>query len=236
MHQRTGRSEDQQLLKRSEPDRSRLPAEGKETDMTQAPYRTKMRDSMVTIASRIVAEEGLGALQARRISQEAGCAVGTLYNVFGGLDFLIIEANARTLDALGETLAAADRAAAKGETADRLLALALAYLDFATKHSKAWRAVFEHHMSPGSDVPDWYRVRQGGLFGLVETILQPVIADAPERSSAARALFSAVHGIVTIALDRKLAEFDYAEAARQVRFVVRSVAMGLPTPSSSAPH
>jgi AcrR family transcriptional regulator len=205
-------------------------------DMTQAPYRTKMRDSMVTIASRIVAEEGLGALQARRISQEAGCAIGTLYNVFGGLDFLIIEANARTLDALGETLSAADGAAAEGDAVDRLLALALAYLDFATKHSKAWRAVFEHHMSPGADVPDWYRLRQGALFGLVETILQSVIPDSVDRSSAARALFSAVHGIVTMALDRKLAEFDYAEAERQVRFIVRSVAMGLPAPSRSAPH
>lgn len=204
--------------------------------MTQAPYRTKMRDSMVAIASRIVNEEGLAAVQARRISQEAGCAVGTLYNVFGGLDFLIIEANAMTLATLGETLAKANADAANSETpalGDRLLALALGYLKFADANSRAWRAVFEHHMTPGTDVPTWYRERQGGLFALIEALLSKVIADPSARSSAARAMFSAVHGIVAISLDEKLGAFDLAEAERQVRFVVKSVADGLAGPSTA---
>jgi AcrR family transcriptional regulator len=201
--------------------------EEEEPMKAQAPYRTKMRDSMVAIASRIVAVEGLAALQARRIALEAGCAVGTLYNVFGGLDFLIIEANATTLDELGAVLAKADVATAAGSNADRLLALALAYLGFANDNSNAWRAVFEHHMSPGTEVPAWYRERQGRLFGMVEAILQSTIADPVARSSSARALFSAVHGIVTIALDRKLGDFDLEEARRQVTFVVKAVAAGL---------
>jgi AcrR family transcriptional regulator len=203
--------------------------------MTQASYRTKMRDSMIVIASRIVTEEGLPAVQARRISQEAGCAVGTLYNVFGGLDFLIIEANAVTLAALGETLAKADGEAAAGpsSSADRLMALALAYLSFANGNSMAWRAVFEHHMTPGTDVPAWYRERQGGLFALIEAQLVKVIADPAERGSAARALFSAVHGIVAISLDHKLGDFDLTEAERQVRFIVKSVAGGLVGPATA---
>lgn len=200
----------------------------------QAPYRTKMRDSMVMIASRIVNEEGLAAVQARRISQEAGCAVGTLYNVFGGLDYLIIEANAATLATLGEALAKADAASGNpaAPLAQRLLALANAYLRFANDNSKAWRAVFEHHMTPGTEVPAWYRERQGGLFALIESLLKDVVADRAERGSAARALFSAVHGIVAISLDQKLGDFDLAEAERQVQFVVRSVANGLTGPST----
>ncbi len=195
--------------------------------MTQPPYRTKMRDAMVAIASRIVRDEGLAAVQARRISQEAGCAVGTLYNVFGGLDFLIIEANAETLTALGKTLAEADARVASGTIGDRLLALAIAYLRFANDHNKAWRAVFEHHMTPGTEVPTWYRERQSGLFALIESILGKVMPDPIARGSAARALFSAVHGIVAISLDHKLGDFDLAEAERQVQFVVKSVADGL---------
>ena len=203
--------------------------------MEKAPYRTKMRESMVAIASRIVGEEGLAAVQARRVAQEAGCAVGTLYNVFGGLDHLIVEANANTLDALGDGLAKADAAAAAGTVADRLLALALAYLEFAVANNKAWRALFEHHMAPGSEVPAWYRDRQSGLFGRVEAILEPLITEKGARSSAARALFSAVHGIVSISLDQKLGDFDRTESDRQVRFVVKSIADGL-SALASAPR
>ena len=199
----------------------------------QAPYRQKMRDDMLAIANRLVATEGLGALQARRIALEAKCAVGTLYNVFGGLDYLIIEANACTLDSLGVELASANQAAAAGSVAERLLALALAYLGFANTHTKAWRAVFEHQLAANVEVPDWYRQRQGTLFALVEDILDRVDPNPVVRISNARALFSAVHGIVAISLDSKLGDFNYAEAERQVRFVVTAIATGLAKPQTS---
>jgi AcrR family transcriptional regulator len=200
-----------------------------EAPMTEAPYREKMRETMLTIANRIVATEGLSALQARRISQEAGCAVGTLYNIFGGLDYLIIEANASTLDELSRALTLANASARGSILNDQLLALATAYLRFANDRNRSWRAVFEHHMSPGSDVPIWYRDRQGALFALVEGQLAPVMADVTARHSAARALFSAVHGIVAISLDSKLGDFDFDEAERQVKFIVDAVAKGLRT-------
>jgi AcrR family transcriptional regulator len=195
--------------------------------MPKAPYRRQMRDSMIAIAARIVATEGLSAVQARRVAQEAGCAVGTLYNVFGGLDFLIIEANATTLDALRTALGEADTEAMAGPPGRRLLALALAYLHFANERSHAWRAVFEHHMLPGVDVPSWYRERQAALFGMVESILRDAVGGEAPLASSARALFAAVHGIVTIALDRKLGDFDLAETERQVKFVVTAIAAGL---------
>ncbi len=193
----------------------------------QGSYRTKMRDHMLEIANRIISAEGLAAVQARRVAQEAGCAVGTLYNVFGGLDLLIIEANARTLDALRDKLARANEAASAAPMSDRLLGLALEYLEFASTHDKSWRAVFDHQMAPGAEVPSWYRERQGTLFALVETVLENTIADVALRASNARALFAAVHGIVVISLDSKLGNFDYGETQRQVRFVVGSVANGL---------
>ena len=38
-------------------------------------YRTKMHEHMLAIANRIISTEGLAAVQARRVAQEAGCVV-----------------------------------------------------------------------------------------------------------------------------------------------------------------
>jgi AcrR family transcriptional regulator len=200
---------------------------------TSAPptYRDEMRMKMLSIAKRVLADEGLAALQARRVADEAGCAVGTIYNVFKSLDNLIIEANSLTLSDLGASLIAVAQnsqvAAGKATVAERLQALGLAYLDFAVEHNKAWRAVFDHHMAPGNPVPDWYRQKQAQLFGLVEQVLGDVIVDGEHRSRAARALFSSVHGVVMLSLAGTLGPTDRAETEAQVRFIVRAVADGV---------
>jgi AcrR family transcriptional regulator len=200
---------------------------------TAAPqtYRDEMRAKMLGIAKRVVAEEGLGALQARRVADEAGCAVGTIYNVFKNLDNLIIDTNSSTLSDLGVSLVkvAKQGVNSKGSAAvsERLEALGLAYLDFAVEQNRSWRAVFDHHMAPGNPVPDWYRQKQAQLFELVEQVLGDVIKDETGRSRAARALFSAVHGVVMLSLSGTLGSTDRAEAEAQVRFIVRAVADGV---------
>jgi AcrR family transcriptional regulator len=194
-------------------------------------YRDEMRTKMLGIAKRVVAEEGLGALQARRVADEAGCAVGTIYNVFRNLDNLIIEANSATLSDLGASLVSVAKEGSvfkgPGAVAERLQALGLAYLDFAISQNKSWRAVFDHHMAPGNPVPDWYRQKQGQLFALVEHVLGDVIADEHQRSRAARALFSAVHGVVMLSLAGTLGEASRAETEAQVKFIVQAVAQGV---------
>jgi AcrR family transcriptional regulator len=195
--------------------------------MMQPSYREKLKTTMLSIAARILEAEGLEGLQARRIAREAGCSVGTLYNIFESLDDLIIVANARTLDDLGRALIVACEASSQATLEGRLQALALAYLRFAIVHEKSWRAVFEHHMASGQPVPGWYREAQAKQFGLVEEVLRDVMPEPKTRWRAARALFSAVHGIVALALDRKLGEFNPAETEAQVRLVLAAAALGL---------
>ena len=194
-------------------------------------YRDEMRSKMLGIAKRVVADEGLGALQARRVADEAGCAVGTIYNVFKNLDNLIVETNSATLTDLGAALVAVAQKGAgiRGPhaVAERLQALGLAYLDFAIAQNASWRAVFDHHMAPGNPVPDWYRQKQAQLFALVEQVLGDVITDEQHRSRAARALFSAVHGVVMLSLSGTLGPTDRAETEAQVRFIVQAVAEGV---------
>lgn len=195
--------------------------------MAEPLYREKLRTATLEIALRILEVEGLAGLQARRIAQAADCSVGTLYNLYDGIDELIIAANAATLDTLGAILHDTRLATADGTGVDRLQALATAYVDFALAHPNAWRAVFEHRMSSDRDVPAWYRDAQARLFEIVEEVLANSVPDTEARRRGARALFAAVHGIVQLSLDQKLGAFDPREMRAQVAFIVAAAARGL---------
>lgn len=195
--------------------------------MPEIGSRERLKRRMLEIAEQILAREGLDGLQARRVASQAECSVGTLYNVFRGLDDLIIHANDRTLQQLGEKLIEARDTSPDRSLEGVLLSFARAYLAFAIEHTTPWRALFEHRLSEDQLVPDWYRERQATLFALVEDVLHGTLTDDQVRKRAARALFSAVHGIVAIALDRKLGDFDARETEAQVRLVVAAAARGL---------
>ena len=201
--------------------------------MPERTYRERLRANTLLVAKRIVANEGLTALQARRVAVDAGCSVGTIYNLYDGLDDLIINVNAATLEDLGQILMAEKDRAPTAELSAQMTSLALAYLSFALDQQPSWRAVFEHQLAKNRTVPDWYRERQSALFAIVEDLLTRYVADPNERSSIARALFSAVHGIVALALDQKLGDFDRNATESQIRFVVNAAAVALRRPDNA---
>ncbi|HUS97804.1 MAG TPA: TetR/AcrR family transcriptional regulator, partial [Hyphomicrobiaceae bacterium] len=127
-------------------------------------YRERLKAETIAIARRILEAEGLSALQARRVAKEAGCSVGTIYNLYSNLDDLIVVANAGTLENLGVELGSTLAAHESVDFEGRMVALGLSYLSFAVQNEKAWRAVFEHHLDADQSVPDWYRDRQSDLF------------------------------------------------------------------------
>lgn len=188
--------------------------------MSMPSYRDRQKSTIVKIARDILATEGLEGLQARRVAGAADCSVGTIYNLFGSLDMVIIAANAETLGELHQLLLQAKESEPKLD--GQLDALTKAYLEFALARTLEWRALFEHRFATKTSVPEWYRQSQAELFAVVEELLQPAI-----QAEAARALFSAVHGVVSIALDQKLGEFDRPATERQVQFIVKSIAQGI---------
>ncbi|MFM9941994.1 MAG: TetR/AcrR family transcriptional regulator [Hyphomicrobiaceae bacterium] len=185
----------------------------------------------MVIATRLVEAEGLDALQARRIAKEADCAVGSLYNVFGDIDGLISAVNGRTLGRLGEQLSTALGDAKDGDVRARLLALALSYVRFAVNNRRAWDAVFKHRRAAGNPVPQAYVDDQLRLIAVIEGVIAGRSVDAGTRGTQARALFGAIHGIVSLALDDRLGGIARAELEPQVRFMVDVITRGLPTPA-----
>ncbi len=193
--------------------------------MSMPNYRDRQKSSIVRVAREILADEGLAGLQARKIANAADCSVGTIYNLFGSLDMVVIFANAETLNELHDDLVRAKSSAAAFH--QQLEALAQAYLGFAMRRTPEWRALFEHRFTTKTTVPEWYLQAQADVFAIVEDLLRPTIVADHSRSEAARALFSAVHGVVCIALDQKLGAFDGSAAERQVHFIVKSIAHGI---------
>ena len=202
--------------------------EGSETSRRRASLRT----ALVAAAERAITREGLAGLRARALAEEAGCAVGTIYNVVEDLDELVLMVNAKTLTALKVALQAGD-ASGEGKGLDaaigRLVQMALAYLDFAAAHTPLWRALFDHRMPKGRPVPDWYRKEQQRLFDDVESLLTELQAreSRVRRALLARSLFSAVHGLVALGLEEKLQPLHPQVLREQIRFVVTAIGRGM---------
>lgn len=197
--------------------------------MTQSGFRGQLRETVLGIAQRIVEAEGFEAAQARRIAREAECSVGSLYNVFGDIDGLILALNARTLGLLGEALAAAIAEAGDASLRQRLEALALCYLRFAEANHGRWAAVFRHRRAPGRDMPQSYLEDQAKLLALIEREIAPRLQDKGLCNLAARALFGSIHGIVTLAMDDRMGGTAQNDYAAQIRYIVGIAEKGLST-------
>jgi AcrR family transcriptional regulator len=186
-----------------------------------------LRALVLDRAGAIVAREGLAAVQARRLAAEGGCSVGTLYNLFGDRDGLILALNRETMTALGHPLEAARSESAKATLEARLLALALAYMTFALENRNRWLAVFEFRLPDDTPLPADFEAERVRLLSLLEETIGADVPNAAQRRTAARALFGAAHGILHLAVNNRLSDFDAAAVEREIRFIVKAAASGM---------
>ena len=187
--------------------------------------RQELRDKLIVIAERTIAQNGLSALRARDLAKEAGCAVGAIYNVFGDLTDLTLAVNARTFHRLGADVAEA-LADAPEDPVEQLIVMAQAYHHFAAQNHQSWRALFDVERAPGEAAPDWYLQEMGRLFRYISDPLAVVFPDRPadELALLTRALFSSVHGIVLLGLDEASAGVSTENIDRMIALVLRQFA------------
>jgi AcrR family transcriptional regulator len=154
--------------------------------------RSELEALIVTEGRRQLAEVGLARFSARDVAKRIGYSIGTLYNVFGSYDGLMLAINARTLSLWAAHLR--ERLAASGE--DRIATLVRGYFEFATDNPKAWIAIYEHHLGDGGAAPDWYQAIAADLMGVVAGEIAAVLPDTePDTVQAlARSLLATVHG------------------------------------------
>lgn len=189
-----------------------------------AAKREALRKSLIEIATAHIAKNGLAALRARDLAQEAGCAVGAIYNVFGDLNDLVLTVNARTFHALGADVAQSLSSAGQTPT-KQLIVMSQAYHRFAAANYHLWRALFDLDRPKGETAPDWYLAEMGQLFTYIH---DPLTAAFPkmsqdERALLTKALFSSVHGIVLLGLDEASAGVPSSEIDTMLALVLKQM-------------
>lgn len=161
--------------------------------------REELRDLLIAEGWRQMAEVGLSRFSARDVAKRVGYSIGTLYNVFGNYDGLLLAINSRTLTLWVDHLRAR---LAEGE--DRIASLVRGYFEFAAAHPKSWIAIYEHHMADGGPAPDSYQALVGDIMSLVAREISVALPrSSPEAVlSLARSLVATVHGHCVFTLYR----------------------------------
>jgi AcrR family transcriptional regulator len=187
--------------------------------------RDELRERLVTIAEAQVRASGLASLRARALAAQAGCAVGAIYNVFDDMTGLALAVNGRTFHQLGAFVADVVDGKDDAGPTDRMVTIAVAYLQFASDNPNLWRALFDVELSSVRRVPEWYLDELGRLFQIISTPLEQVYpeADAAEIDLMTRALFSSVHGIVILGLEKRISGVPQDRIAAMIEFVIRNV-------------
>jgi AcrR family transcriptional regulator len=166
--------------------------------------RDEIRDMALKAAEQIVSEEGPAALSTRRVAAAIGYTAGTLYLVFRNLDDLILQVNAKTLDDLQARMIEQTNRAQDG--LERVLAVARTYLRFALERPHRWTLVYEHRLPDEEPTPEWYLEKISLVFQLLESTLRPLLElrSEAEVSTAARVVWSGVHGIAVLSVSHRL--------------------------------
>jgi AcrR family transcriptional regulator len=161
--------------------------------------RDELRGMIIAQGHRQIAEVGFAKFSAREVAKAIGYSIGTLYNVFGSYDQLILAINGRTLD-----LGLADlEAHLDGREEGRLRAAIDAYFDFALTHRNAWTALYDFRLPDSEVMPEDY---QRKVTAITDVVVREIAAALPQthRGQApalARSLLATVHGHCYFALN-----------------------------------
>ena len=154
--------------------------------------RAELRAMILAEGHRHMSEVGYAHFSAREVAKRIGYSIGTIYNVFGTYDALILAINGDTLNMWAEYL----RSRLANVTDGRLRAAVEAYFEFANGHRNAWTAIYDFHLPENTPVPEDYAAKVTDITQIVIDEIAAVLPDARkgEAPALARSLLATVHG------------------------------------------
>jgi AcrR family transcriptional regulator len=183
-----------------------------EVDITlsRSSARSQVRDGVIAAAARTVAEEGLAGLTVRRVAERVNASTKVIYTLFGGKDGLMEAVFLAAFDQLSADMKAP---AALPDPPDRVLACARAYRLFALAHPDLYSVMFGEasagfHPSLEARRHGWatFKAMRNSLVAC-----RPAMTEA-EADFAMRAVWAAMHGVVSLELRDILGPADMSDA------------------------
>jgi AcrR family transcriptional regulator len=161
--------------------------------------RKELEALILDAGQDMMAQSGLAAFSAREVAKRIGYSVGTVMNVFGSVDGLVMAINSRTFPLWTQWLE--DRLAGKAG-AERIQALVAGYFDFAASHRNLWSAIYQHGLPADMTIPEDQAQQRGGLMALVTQEIAAVLPEhrQGEAERLSRSLVAIVHGHCSFAL------------------------------------
>lgn len=164
--------------------------------------RDELERMIIDAAKGIAEDEGLRGIGMRRIAAKIGYTPGTIYNVVGDLDQVILAMNAETLTAFRHRLQAVWDSDAPAQERPHLFAEA--YLDFVFEYPRLWGVLFEHTLPEGQVAPDWYREILDNTVSTAVDALLPLFKDRETAHLSVATLWASLHGIATLSITNRL--------------------------------
>ena len=154
--------------------------------------RVELRAMIISEGHRQLAEVGYAHFSAREVAKRIGYTVGTLYNVFGSHDQLMLAINGHTLDLWQQHL----ELRLAGQCENRLYRAIEAYFEFAILHRHAWTALYDFRLPDDQEMPEFYQDKVKDITAIVVSEIAAVLPAQRETEALplARSLLASVHG------------------------------------------
>ncbi len=105
--------------------------------------KEQIRATLLKIGRRLVMEKGPSFLTARKLSEASNTSVGTIYNIFEGMELFVQQQNMQTLD---ELFAQMNLVVPQTNPFVNLNRYAEAFSSFVTTNARLWMLLYDEHL------------------------------------------------------------------------------------------
>ena len=170
------------------------------TSKKQRYHHGDLRPALITAATTLVEENGVGAVSLREIARRVGVSAPATYRHFANKDSLLAAVAAEGFRDLGAALAAASRS-----QRDPLSAMGMAYVRFALSRRGVFRLMFGPELAKRANFPE-LKSAADQAFQWLNGGAQARGRAAQDSHLAAIAPWALVHGLAQLFLDGVLPE------------------------------
>lgn len=190
-----------------------------------------LRNALIEAGQALLNEEGVAALDLRKVARRAGVSHAAPYRHFADKQALLAAIAEDGFKRLTTHILAARQAASKS-TEDQLLNMARAYVQFAKESPAHMHAMFSGATGDRAPYPTLYATSKEAFFALVDVVRQgqergEIAAGNPVEQTLVT--WSLIHGFAMLVIERQIPGLleDEAAVEANIRLCIGTLYKGL---------